>query len=238
MSVNDMSNDQYSEFIARQNNSNLAHLASLDASLFDINVSLSLSRNLLSDFNQSSNIMALLRELPTESILDELRRRPIAELRPRTPSSTSLRPAYLSDAEDDEENEDKEQEKTLVIEQMSRYKTERMELKYGTYDIMFSFENILKKELDVPCANMCSICYDTPTKGASLNTECGHEFCRDCYIKWAYNNERAPSCPACRKSCPTFRMFKHRQQKLFVTNIKKGQQSQRQQLTTGGRIEI
>ena len=217
-----------------QNQLFLEQLASLDASLWDINVSLMQPRNLLSDFNQSSSIMALLRELSTESIIAELNRRPTSDLaasfRPRNnrpyaelrPAAANTIPAYLRDDVIIEENSP-----YIIIEIVSRNKTDQLEIKYGPFNITFAFKNILKKELDITIDNICAICYETPTKGESLTTSCGHDFCRECYIKWGYNKDKAPSCPTCRKCSPDVFMFKHRQQKIFVTSFNKtGQQEE------------
>lgn len=40
----------------------------------------------------------------------------------------------------------------------------------------------------------CIICYD---KKCSLTTNCGHQFCDECLIKWVKDN---PTCPYCRHS--------------------------------------
>jgi hypothetical protein len=173
-------------------------LAAIDASLYDINASLAIQRNLLSDFNRSSSAETILRSNAiTEENLN--RRFPPAELRPRRPTTT-VSP------------------NSVTIEVVSRGKTEQMHIRNATFDIYFA--NKLKKELDEPCANACNICYETPTIGASLITSCGHEFCKECYIKWVDNSNREPSCPSCRKKCPCVVMFKHRQQKIVMNNIK------------------
>lgn len=175
-------------------------LDAIDISLYDINASLAIQRNLLSDFNQSSSAETILR---SNAITEELNRRfPPAELRPRRPTTT-VRPSNPN---------------SVTIEVISRGKTEQMHIRNATFDIYFA--NKLKKELDEPCANACNICYETPTTGASLITSCGHEFCKECYIKWVDNSNREPSCPSCRKKCPCVVMFKHRQQKIVMNNIK------------------
>jgi hypothetical protein len=173
-------------------------LDAIDISLYDINASLAIQRNLLSDFNRSSSAEAL---LSSNAITEENlnRRFPPAELRPRRPTAT-VSPH------------------SVTIEVVSRGNTEKMHIRNATFDIYFA--NKLKKELDEPCANACNICYETPTIGASLITSCGHEFCKECYIKWVDNSNREPSCPSCRKKCPCVVMFKHRQQKIVMNNIK------------------
>lgn len=173
-------------------------LDAIDISLYDINASLAIQRNLLSDFNRSSGIRTII----MEELPGGLNVYPPAELRPRRPTTTISPPNPNS----------------VTIEVVSRGNTEKMHIRNATFDIYFA--NKLKKELEDPCANACNICYETPTIGTSLITSCGHEFCKECYIKWVDNSNREPSCPSCRKKCPCVVMFKHRQQKIVMNNVK------------------
>jgi hypothetical protein len=45
----------------------------------------------------------------------------------------------------------------------------------------------------------CSVCYDDECSGVQIKTECGHEFCYDCLMKWCETNN---TCPLCRDPVP------------------------------------
>ena len=47
--------------------------------------------------------------------------------------------------------------------------------------------------------NLCSICLNEPINKQTIN--CGHEFCRDCIVKWSitcFENNVIEFCPNCR----------------------------------------
>ena len=60
-------------------------------------------------------------------------------------------------------------------------------------------------ELKILCED-CPICMNKPTKLNSVTTECGHEFCKDCYNEYlaADNNK---SCPMCRNPNPKITFY-------------------------------
>ena len=45
----------------------------------------------------------------------------------------------------------------------------------------------------------CAVCYDDECSGVQIKTECGHEFCYECLIKWCDTNS---TCPLCRDAIP------------------------------------
>ena len=42
----------------------------------------------------------------------------------------------------------------------------------------------------------CCICSEDLTLDTVINTQCGHQFCKDCFWKWMKNKN---TCPLCRK---------------------------------------
>ena len=53
----------------------------------------------------------------------------------------------------------------------------------------------------------CIMCLEYVTKGESLTTECGHEYCATCWDKWTRINVKH-SCPMCRKESPAIIRYK------------------------------
>lgn len=69
---------------------------------------------------------------------------------------------------------------------------------------------ISKAAFDANCTESCSICLETHKKGDSIQTECNHEFGKQCFNNWMTARASNHKCPTCRKETPRVTMFKTR----------------------------
>jgi hypothetical protein len=58
------------------------------------------------------------------------------------------------------------------------------------------------------CKEVCSVCLDTHKNHESVTTECGHQFCKQCWYSWMSNPTGNQKCPSCRKHHPKTTTFK------------------------------
>lgn len=73
-----------------------------------------------------------------------------------------------------------------------------------------------KSELDAQMPDSCGICMEVNTRAKSIETECGHGFCKECFdqyidsIRCKPRGERRLNCPMCRKFGPKCTEFRER----------------------------
>jgi predicted transcriptional regulator len=72
-------------------------------------------------------------------------------------------------------------------------------------------------DLNSPCAEDCSICFEKHKKVDSLITDCNHEFGKECYNKWILTNN---NCPICRKKCENITVHKGNSRKSIRNKVK------------------
>jgi hypothetical protein len=58
--------------------------------------------------------------------------------------------------------------------------------------------------------NECGICFESSSKGLTMTTDCGHEYCVKCWHTW-YMSHR--SCPTCRNLNPLVTYYKVKESK-------------------------
>ena len=63
-------------------------------------------------------------------------------------------------------------------------------------------------KFNADCKEVCGICLDTHKKCDSVTTECGHEYCKQCWYSWMSNATSNRKCPTCRKNHPKTTTFK------------------------------
>lgn len=69
---------------------------------------------------------------------------------------------------------------------------------------------ISRAAFDANCTESCAICLETHKKGDSIETECHHEFGKQCFNNWITAPNSNHKCPTCRKDMPRVTMFKTR----------------------------
>jgi hypothetical protein len=69
---------------------------------------------------------------------------------------------------------------------------------------------ISRAAFNANCTDSCSICLETHKKGDSIQTECNHEFGKQCFNTWMTSRASNHKCPTCRKEMPKVTMFKTR----------------------------
>jgi hypothetical protein len=69
---------------------------------------------------------------------------------------------------------------------------------------------ISRAAFNANCTDSCSICLETHKKGDSIQTECNHEFGKQCFNTWMTARASNHKCPTCRKEMPRVTMFKTR----------------------------
>ena len=73
-----------------------------------------------------------------------------------------------------------------------------------------------KSELDAQMPDSCGICLEVNTRSNSIETDCGHGFCKTCFdqyidsIRTKPRTERHLNCPMCRKFGPKCTEFRPR----------------------------
>jgi len=65
-----------------------------------------------------------------------------------------------------------------------------------------------KVKFNADCKEVCAVCLETHKNHDSVTTECGHQFCKQCWFSWMSNPTGNQRCPCCRKDYPKTTTFK------------------------------
>ena len=84
---------------------------------------------------------------------------------------------------------------------------EEIEVVVVTEEHKVFVKTLTEVEIETICED-CAICFNKPTKLDSITTECGHEFCKGCYIDYIATTNRNKSCPLCRKNNPKITTYR------------------------------
>lgn len=79
---------------------------------------------------------------------------------------------------------------------------------WETYPNLNKVRAIGRVKFNADCKEACGICLDTHKKRESVTTECGHEYCKQCWFSWMSNTTGNQKCPTCRKCHPKTTTFK------------------------------
>jgi len=71
-------------------------------------------------------------------------------------------------------------------------------------------KSIGRTVFEAMCKDQCAICLNIHTKGECIETECGHEFGKQCWETWISNPNGNHTCPTCREFRPLTTSFKIR----------------------------
>lgn len=89
-------------------------------------------------------------------------------------------------------------------------------IQYSSVNPIVNKKVLSKVALNTPCAEQCSICFDTHKKVDSLTTDCNHEFGSVCYNSWIRTHN---SCPICRHICESVTVYKGRSSRIEVIEL-------------------
>ncbi|NBW58753.1 hypothetical protein EBR43_13470, partial [bacterium] len=91
---------------------------------------------------------------------------------------------------------------------------------WETYPSLNKVRAIGRIKFNSDCKEVCAICLDTHKKCDSVTTECGHEFCKQCWFSWMSNpagNRKCPTCRAYQPKTTTFKQMADRKKRESVT---------------------
>jgi len=80
--------------------------------------------------------------------------------------------------------------------------------RWETYPNLNKVRAIGMVKFNADCKEVCSVCLDTHKNHEAVTTECGHQFCKQCWYSWMSNPAGNQRCPCCRKQRPRTTTFK------------------------------
>ncbi len=80
--------------------------------------------------------------------------------------------------------------------------------RWETYPNLNKFRAIGRVKFNSDCKETCSVCLDTHKNHEAVTTECGHQFCKQCWYSWMSNPTGNQKCPTCRRHHPKTTTFK------------------------------
>jgi hypothetical protein len=80
--------------------------------------------------------------------------------------------------------------------------------RWESYPNLNKFRAIGRVKFNSDCKEVCSVCLDTHKNHETVTTDCGHQFCKQCWFSWMSNPTGNQRCPCCRKRRPRTTTFK------------------------------